>query len=186
MNALEFDPEKNVVATGRKVNVTGHITGSGNRIHIADARNPSNIHIDIHGDGNVIHIAEIGRIRELQIAIGSNFPAHNASLEIAENFSSEENCRFLLYNTGNVCRIGKNCMFSNSITIRCGDMPHLLFDRETGEYLDRSEGVFIGDHVWVGEGVYLTKRASIADESVIGAMSVALNMPIFKIVDRTM
>jgi acetyltransferase-like isoleucine patch superfamily enzyme len=68
--------------------------------------------------------------------------------------------------------IGANCMFSNTVTIRCGDSPHLLFDKETGEYLDISEGVFIGQHVWVGERVYITKRTSINNESVVAACAV--------------
>lgn len=63
-------------------------------------------------------------------------------------------------------------MFSRNITIRCGDSPHLIFDRTTGRYLDVSDGVFIGNHVWVGENVYITKKVTVPDECVVGACSV--------------
>lgn len=51
-------------------------------------------------------------------------------------------------------------------------MPHLIFDRATGEYLDVSEGVFIGNHVWVGEDAYITKKVTVPSECVVGAKSV--------------
>ena len=63
-------------------------------------------------------------------------------------------------------------MFSNNIIVRCGESPHLLFDYTTKEYIDKSEGVYIGNHVWVGERVYITKKAYINDENIIAACSV--------------
>lgn len=38
-------------------------------------------------------------------------------------------------------------MFSRQIVVRTGESPHLIFDADTEEYLDKSDGVFIGDHV---------------------------------------
>lgn len=63
-------------------------------------------------------------------------------------------------------------MFSNNVVVRCGESPHLLFDRTTGRYLDTSDGVFIGNHVWIGERAYITKSVTVADECVVGACSV--------------
>lgn len=63
-------------------------------------------------------------------------------------------------------------MFSTNITVRCGESPHLLFDKVTGEFLDKSDGVVIGNHVWIGENAYITKAAILADECVVGACAV--------------
>jgi len=83
--------------------------------------------------------------------VGTHVPANRTSLEIGRNISMERFNYILLHNSGNRCVIGDDCMFSNEVTIRGGESPHLLFDRNTGEYIDISDGIFIGNHVWIGE-----------------------------------
>lgn len=63
-------------------------------------------------------------------------------------------------------------MFSNTITIRCGELPHLIFSLEDSRYIGNSEGVFIGNHVWIGEYVYINKRVSIPSGSIVAACSI--------------
>lgn len=43
---------------------------------------------------------------------------------------------------------------------------------KAGTISDTSEGVFIGDHVWIGEKAYITKNATIPNESIVAACSV--------------
>lgn len=63
-------------------------------------------------------------------------------------------------------------MFSNGIILRTGDEPHLIFDKETGEYLDHSGNIVLGNRVWVGERVYVTKKARVADGCIVAAAAV--------------
>jgi len=63
-------------------------------------------------------------------------------------------------------------MFSYDIILRNGESPHLIFDRKTKRYIDHAGHIIIGDHVWIGEGVYLNKRTAIADECIAAARSV--------------
>ena len=64
------------------------------------------------------------------------------------------------------CLIGSDCMLSNSISIWASD-GHSVLDNLTGEILNHAkQSVVIGNHVWIGEGVRLTKRAHIHDNSI--------------------
>ncbi|MUH71375.1 acyltransferase [Psychrosphaera haliotis] len=78
----------------------------------------------------------------------------------------------MLPNDGNQLLIGENCMFSNNVIIRGGEYPHLIFDLESGEYLDKSDGIEIGNRVWVGEGAYINKSVRLENGSIVGARSV--------------
>jgi acetyltransferase-like isoleucine patch superfamily enzyme len=169
---FDFDDKNNSCTIGVNISISGFIKGNNNKILIEDSIRLSHLELKINGDNNYVCIQSPLSIKGLSIRIGNHVSANQVKLEIAKGFSIEDGGRFLLYNSGNNLIIGENCMFSNSVTIRCGDSPHLLFDKETGEYLDISEGVFIGNHVWVGECVYITKKATIPNESVAAACAV--------------
>lgn len=169
---FDYDPDSNVCILGKDVRVDGFIKGKGNTVEIESPLHECRIDLRICGNNNVIKIKSPFAVKGLIIRIGNHVQAHRVRLSVDQGFSIEGGSQFLLYNSGNILEIGSNCMFSNAITVRCGDSPHLLFDRETGDYLDISEGVFIGDHVWVGERAYITKNVSVARESVVAACSV--------------
>jgi acetyltransferase-like isoleucine patch superfamily enzyme len=162
----------NSVRYGDNVMLSGSITGNDNLVEVGSARVGSEIRITIHGNNNRIVIADFYQIKSLAIQCGNHVPAHGTSVSIGGRFSIEPSSVFLMYNSENRLVIGDDCLFSSNITIRCGESPHLIFDLQTGEYLDVSEGVFIGNHVWVGEKVYITKRVTIPDECIVAACSV--------------
>lgn len=170
--SFDFDCATNTCSIAKGVQLSGWIKGEGNIVSIESPLHECVLDLRISGNGNRITIRKPFAIKGLSVRIGNHVKAHETDLRIGEGFSIEGGGQFLLYNSGNKLHIGENCMFSNSITVRCSDSPHLLFDRVTGEYLDISEGVFIGDHVWVGERVYITKKASIPSECVAAACAV--------------
>lgn len=172
-DTLKCDQTVNTVKLGKNIEVVGEITGSGNVIEIGTTRRPTKIVLSLHGHGNRVRIGAQSLLNNLRVEIGSKkWPASEASLQVGELFSIASRGRFILPNSGNVVQIGHSCMFSNSITIRAGEYPHLLFDAATGEYLDVSEGIFIGDHVWVGEGAFISKGVTIPNECVVGTRSI--------------
>lgn len=69
------------------------------------------------------------------------------------------------------CCIGKDCMFSNGITVWGADGHGILELR--GGYVNQAEKpVIIGDHVWVGFQATILKESKISDNSILGACSV--------------
>ena len=66
--------------------------------------------------------------------------------------------------------IHKNCLFSTGITFRTGD-SHTIIDLK-GEKLNSPKSIFVGEHVWMGNGVSVLKGASIGSNSVIGTHAV--------------
>jgi len=167
------DTSSNIVNVGQNIEVVGEIVGTDNVIEIAATRMPTKIMLTIYGNGNRVSIGSQSLLSNVRVDIGSKkWKASQTKLEIGELFSIASRGRFILPNSGNIVRIGDRCMFSNGVTIRAGEYPHLLFDIATGEYLDISEGIFIGNHVWVGENVFISKAATIGNECVVGTRSV--------------
>lgn len=173
METLQITGTNNKTEISEQTKVQGVVQGNNNYIQIDSSKKHQGLQLYVFGDNNRIIIGRNSNLNNLRIEIGTRkHHSHNTTLEIEEGFSIASKGRFLLPNIGNKILIGKNCMFSNNITIRGGEFPHLIFDRESGEYLDVSEGIFIGNHVWVGEQSYINKSVTIPNDCIIGAQSI--------------
>lgn len=162
-----------VIDVADNIRLSGWVRGTGNRIEIAGGAREHQVYVQINGDFNVIRIEANSALHGLRIEMGNaKHVSSGSSLNIGKNFSIASKGRILLPNSGNTVTIGDDCMFSNNIVIRAGEYPHLIFDQVTGEYLDVSDGIFIGNRVWVGEGAYINKAVSIGDGCIVGARSV--------------
>jgi acetyltransferase-like isoleucine patch superfamily enzyme len=165
--------ENNLIDIDSRISLSGEIEGHNNKIKIGVSEKNQPVYIHIYGDYNVIEIGDNANLYGLRIEIGSKrHKSNNCNLEIGSNFSIASKGRFLLPNCGNKLVIGNRCMFSNTVTIRGGEYPHLIFDMVDKTYLDVSDGIFIGNHVWVGEGAYINKSVSIGNECIVGGRSV--------------
>ena len=76
----------------------------------------------------------------------------------------------LMANEGKSIEIGQDCMLSKRIELRTSD-SHAIYDRETKERLNQAGSIKIGDHVWIGMEVVVSKGVSIASGCVLGAKS---------------
>lgn len=171
--SLNWDPSCNTVELGDNVEVVGMILGTGNVVKIAGTRQPQTLRINIVGNNNRIVIGSESLLSDLKIDIGSKrWKSSECVVDIGDWFSIAKFSRFVLPNSASRLKIGAYCMFSNSIIIRSGEYPHLLFDMDTNAYLDVSNGISIGDHCWIGEGAYFTKSASLGNDCIVGARSV--------------
>tara|TARA_B100001093_G_scaffold221276_1_gene212233 strand:- start:523 stop:1260 length:738 start_codon:yes stop_codon:yes gene_type:complete len=173
MSKLKIDSD-NKFDIPKNLKVTGFVCGKNNKIEIGDVEIPSTVTLKIFGNNNHIKIDSIFCTKALDIRIGvkESLVSNNCRIHFGKNFWSESNLQLLLYNHENKLDVGDDCLFSNNITIRLGDRPHLIFDATTGEFTDISDGVFIGDHVWVGEAVYITKNVTIPNDCILAIKSV--------------
>ncbi len=147
------------------------IIGKGNTIKIAsDIDIDSDITICIYGDNNTIEINSGKMIYNIQMGYSDGNRLTNNCL-----FSSGQNTHcngaffpFLEDNTS--IKIGKDCMFSWNIEIRCTD-EHSVLDMDNN-VINKATSVEIGNHVWLGHDVTVMKNTSIPDNCVVGLKSI--------------
>ncbi len=114
-------------------------------------------------------VVEIGQNSNI-----NNFTAeliNHSKLIIGKNFYCGSTNAFVDYRSSLI--IGNDCMFSDGITIRCGDgTAHKIIDLSTNTYKSLSGNVVIEDHVWVGLNATILKRAHVKKDSIIGTSAV--------------
>ncbi len=168
----ETDESANIVEYGNNITLYKEIEGRANRVSISSAASPSRLKIKINGSKNQIIIDSPIMMFDVNILIGSpTMPVNNSLVHIKKDFSCS-GAMICIYHPNSTLKIGEDCMFSSGITIRLGELPHLLFDNKTGVCLNRAGNLTIGNHVWLGESSTILKNASIGDNSIVGFGSV--------------
>lgn len=152
-----------------------------------------NSSINFNGENNVLVCEENVVLKNSRI----DFNLNNSILYLSSNFH-EYLVNISLHNN-NICFIGKNnyfnglttivlseekniiigsdCLFSYNIIFRVAD-PHLIYDSKTGNRLNYTKSIHIGDHVWIGQNSMILKGCGIGSGSIIGAGSILSNKKI--------
>lgn len=72
-----------------------------------------------------------------------------------------------------ICRekieIDKNCMFSWNVSLMDTDHHNIFFNKKI---INKSKGIKIGEHVWIGSDVKILKGVGIAKNNIIGSGSI--------------
>lgn len=90
---------------------------------------------------------------------------------IIKSGTSIESARFAMANESNlIVEIGNGCMLSSGITFRATD-GHAIFDVSTGDLLNKSKPIFIGDNCWIGSEVVIMKGSVIPNNVIVGSRS---------------
>ncbi|WDY56680.1 acyltransferase [Pseudomonas sp. PSKL.D1] len=162
--------------------------GSSSKIHVDCAVEFKKFHNGSGGDNNLVQIGDNCNIRLLKVSIqgignkliiGDNCKL-NGALNIGiigtnRTVTIGSNCTingaFINCRDEDIV-IGNDCLFSNEIKIRSSD-AHKIFDAATKEQINSPKSpVTIGNHVWVGQGVFIGKNAAIPDGCVVGTRAV--------------
>ena len=68
---------------------------------------------------------------------------------------------------GDGVRIGKDCMFSDQVGVRTGDM-HSIVDAQTGARQNPARSIVIESRVWLCRGATVLKGCTIGADTVVG------------------
>lgn len=117
------------------------------------------------GNNSVVYLSKSHHIYKLDLSVYNDCVFH-----MGRNNYINEQVRIILSEQRH-CFIGDNGMFSLGIYIRNAD-PHLIYSCETGERINLSKSIYIGDHVWIGQNCLILKGTQIDSGCIIGAMSV--------------
>ncbi len=144
-STIKFTGSNNILYCEENVKLVDSeikFAGDNSVVYLSSNRNPYKLSVLVHND-NVLHIGKDNYI--------------NKSL-------------LIILSERKHCYIGDNCMFSINIMIKTAD-GHLIYDCLTGNRINPSESIYIGDHVWVGQDTRILKGTQIDSGCTIGAMS---------------
>lgn len=142
--------------------------GTGNEIILGGEKVSyiRNFRIEVHGSNNKILIEGGVGAKDLTI-----YCADQGCIVHVKEDTQISGKTELATMEGTKIEVGRDCLFSANITLRAGD-SHSVVDAETGKRINKSRNITIGEHVWIGNSVIITKGAQIGPHSVIATGSV--------------
>ena len=149
--------------------ITRDILGNNNVIAIGDGSWLDNPKVFIRGNNNKISFGKNCKV------IGGNtifrIEGNNIEIIIGDNTSFRHSCIICAQEDNMSIEIGKDCMISNSVTIRTSD-SHAIYSKDGNVRINEPRPVHVGNHVWIASKVLVLKGAKIGDGSIIGANAV--------------
>jgi acetyltransferase-like isoleucine patch superfamily enzyme len=142
-----------------------------------------NVDIQIKGRNNQVVVENFARLKNCRIKINGNnnkiIIGNNCSFYLTEFWIEDDyNEIYIGKNTsftgkthlaaieGTKISIGENCLLSSDIHFRTGD-SHSIIDLN-GNRINPSQGILIGNHVWIGAKVTCLKGVTVPDNCVVG------------------
>lgn len=138
------------------------ISGSNNTVIIGDFAQLKGACITIHGSGNTVTIGPWCYLGGTDLFMEDD--GGSITIGSCTKFLGRTHLAVI---EGTAITIGQDCLFSSDIQLRTGD-SHSVLDLQ-GRRINPSEGITLGDHVWVGTRAFLTKGARVGDHSIVGA-----------------
>ena len=159
-NRFAVPRSSHVSIDGAMRRVRVKISGDGNFIRVAHPRYICDMRIFINGSNNRIEIDEDCLLKDLTLWIeDDNNRIHIAAGTVFAGGGCQLNCI-----EGTELRIGKQCLFASNVNIRTGD-SHSVLDA-SGNRINPSLNIHIGDHVWFGQNVTVLKGAAIGNDCI--------------------
>lgn len=159
--------------------------GNGNKV-ICKSENPGVIDVVFSGSNNELTINEGASVKyvfanfendggRIELDAGRGFTAtilssQNCKVKIGKGVSTTSKVAIITAESTNVY-VGSDCMIAADVLIRTDD-GHAIYDVHTGNRVNKSKDIHIGDHVWIGREALLLGGANIGSGSVVGTRSV--------------
>lgn len=165
---LNLEDNKFIGEPPKLTNSQININGKNNILVCEDNVNLWNSRIDFNGDNSILYLSSNNFDYATNISINGN----NICFIGKNNFFNGIST-IVLSESKNII-IGEDCLFSYGISIRVSD-GHLIYNTKTKERTNHSKSIYIGDHVWIGQGSMILKGTRIGSGSIIGANSTLSN-----------
>ncbi|WP_426978424.1 acyltransferase [Pseudarthrobacter sp. O4] len=145
--------------------VTVEFRGSNNTLEVAETANLRKVHFSFDCDNGVARIGghKTGNFAAF-IRIGQD-----STVTIGDDVTATQSVSMTCVE-GQTLTIGNDCMFAVGCQVRTDD-AHAIFDVRSGERVNPSKPVVVGNHVWLSNGSVLLGGATVGDGSVIGVGS---------------
>lgn len=162
------DRDHNIIKAPKNLfNCSFQFLGSNNGIIIDPEAGLKDVFIEIRGNNNKVHIHK-------QVSISGHWRlGHNCQLTIGSHSSSTSPV-YITCAEGTKVTIGEDCMFATGNQIRTDD-SHAIYSVYTGERVNPSKDIEIGNHVWLAYDTIVLGGSKIGSGSIIGSRSLVTN-----------
>lgn len=160
-NTVIINPDKSVIKNSDII-----FNGKHNVLFVEDGVTLANSKINFNGENSVIYIRKSCHSCLINVTV-----YNESAVFLGKNSYYNGTVNIIASERQNVI-IGDDCLFSFGIWIRTAD-PHLIYSTETKRRLNYSKSVYIGDHIWIGQGAMILKGCEFGSGSILGGASVA-------------
>lgn len=130
-------------------------------------------HINFLGNNTIIYLSYTEKDYVLEI-----YARHNSTVFIGKNNEIGVPLNINVQEAQNVI-IGEDNVIGNDVFLRTID-TYPIYDANTGERINHSESIFIGDHVWIDHFNYISRGAKIGSGAIVGIHSFIPPMAVVK------
>ena len=160
--------DRNRLTIGRRTmlrRIDVDIEGHDNHVIIGSGSSLREVHIEIRGSGNRIVVGD--RVFAGPLTLWAE--DDGGTIEVGDDTTIES--AQLITLEGSTVTVGRDCMFAHHVQVRTGD-SHPIFDDASGERINLSRSIAIGEHVWLGLGATVLKGVTLPAGTVVGAQAV--------------
>jgi hypothetical protein len=157
--------DKNFLFVHKSVSVPSdcvRLEGSGNVVVISSGVSLTKSKIHTVGKNGLIFLGSNVRMTKCSIRLANR----GNCFSVGENTSWESGSASVMEDEIYVT-IGSGCMFSSNVEMMTSD-KHPIFDRATGERLNKPRSIVIEDNVWLGRNVKINKGVHLKHGGIIG------------------
>lgn len=158
----------------RRTRLSGHLavkdvtiadTGKGNTILAGRHVILENCHFCFQGDGHRVELGDGIRIQNVSFF----FEKEASVIRIGSSTWLGHGCELCAF-AGTTLSIGSNTLLAPGCKVRTSD-SHVIKDN-AGKVINKPQDISIGNHCWLGDGVFVLKGVNIPDGCIVGARSI--------------